>query len=95
MKGIGLEPIYQVGHMKGRTRNQQEKIKSFDGKLTNDIPEGKSNIYNEDKNKDNLKDIIEKQNNLGLINDSDSIESNVDHRGFETHRGLIENATYD
>lgn len=60
MKGIGLEPIYQVGHMKGRTRNQQEKIKSFDGKLTNDLPEGKSNNYNEDKNKDNLKDIIEK-----------------------------------
>ena len=46
--------------MKGRTRNQQEKIKSFDGKLTNDMPEGKSNYYNEDKNKDNLKDIIEK-----------------------------------
>ena len=52
-------------------------------------------MYSEDKQKDNLKDLIEKQNNLGLINDSDSIESNVDHRGFEIHRGLIENATYD
>jgi hypothetical protein len=64
--------------------------------LTNDLPESKSKVYNEDKQKgDNLKDIIEKQNNLGLINDSDSIESNVDHRGFEINRGLIENATYD
>jgi hypothetical protein len=50
----------------------------------------------EDKSKDlkQLEDIV-KRDNLGLINDSDSIESNIDNQGYETHRGLIENANYD
>jgi hypothetical protein len=35
MKGIGIQPIYSVSNLKGRTRNQQEKIKQFDGHLNN------------------------------------------------------------
>jgi hypothetical protein len=97
MKGIGLEPIFQVGNMKGRTRNQQEKFKAFDGKLTaNDHPKLQLPTLDQDNAKDQKQqeDIV-KRDNLGLINDSDSIESNIDYQGYETHRGLIENATYD
>jgi class 3 adenylate cyclase len=70
MKGIGLEPIYYVRHMKGRTRNQQA-IKKFDGKLTSTSQAVDNEI---EKGQD---DIRTNSNNPGLINDDDSNESNA------------------
>ena len=38
MKGIGMEPIYTVSNLKGRTRNLQDNkvVKNFDGQLNNE-----------------------------------------------------------
>lgn len=52
MKGIGLEPIYHVSHMKGKTRSQIEKFKSFDGKLTSSEMPSASNYNNDVFNED-------------------------------------------
>ena len=90
MKGIGDEPIFAVGSLRGRMRNERNMsvLKNFDGQLNQDFGGGLNNqkplnkhggidkVGEKDQKALQTTNQAQQEKQFGLINESDSQRSN-------------------